>query len=104
MSENKKLDIVSPQMSLCESFLACVACCTDWFSYFEFCGPQFDRGFESVQSYTLFCNPENSIFTDPETINSRVELFDTFAGTALQSDYNAWSYVNFCIKACFLCC
>ena len=42
----------------------------------------------------LFCSPESIIFTDSESIDSCVELLETSAGTALQSGYDAWPYID----------
>ena len=57
-------------------------------------GPNSAQNIEPVRNYMLSCNPENKIFTNPESINSYVELLDTFAATALRSGYDAWSYVD----------
>ena len=37
---------------------------------------------------------------DPSSVKY-VELLDKFAGTALQSGYDACAYVDFCDKECF---
>jgi len=57
-------------------------------------GPSLAEIFEPVQNYMLSCSPENNIFTDPESINYCVELVEDFAGTAWQSGYDPWSYVD----------
>ena len=50
---------------------------------------------EPIQSYMLSCSPEISIFNIRESNESCVEPLDTFAGTASQSGYDAWCYVDF---------
>ena len=58
-------------------------------------GPKLSKSFEPVQSYMLLCNPENNGSTYLESITISVELLDTFAGNALQSGKDEWSYVHF---------
>ena len=49
---------------------------------------------EPIQGYLLSCIPEGNFFTDPESISSCLELFETFCDRALQTDYNPWESVN----------
>ena len=40
------------------------------------------------------CSLESNVFTDCDSIKSCVELLEIFTGSALQSGYYAWSYVD----------
>ena len=65
-------------------------------------GPEFSEIIEPVQGYMFSCNPENKMFADLESNSCCVDLLDSFAGTALQSGYDVWSYVDFHDKENFL--
>ena len=58
-------------------------------------GPNLAKIIEPVQSYIMFCNSESNFSANLETINCCVELLETFAGTAILSGHDAWSYVDF---------
>ena len=64
--------------------------------------PELSKVIKSLQSYLLSCGVENNIFTDPSSINECVELLEGFAGTALHSSYDVWTFVSFCGKDCIL--
>ena len=50
---------------------------------------------ESLRSNLVCCNPETNIFTDTASIRECMELLDIFDETALQSGYDAWTFVYF---------
>ena len=98
MSKIKNIDIVSPQLSLLDSFSTCIARCTVCFIRFKFWGTQFCHIFEPAESYILSYNPENKIFADLGSSDNCVEPSEYFARTALPSGLDAWSYVDFLDK------
>ena len=48
---------------------------------------------EPIRGYLLSGDSEGNFFTNPRSISSCMELFETFSDNALQCDYNTWESV-----------
>ena len=49
---------------------------------------------EPLQGYLLSSDAEGNFFSDPGSISSCMELFETFGDSALQCGYNPWEFVD----------
>ena len=49
---------------------------------------------EPIHGYLMNGDAEGNFFTDPGSISSCMDLFETFSDSALQCNYNPWESVN----------
>ena len=61
-------------------------------------GPDLSDVFRLLQSYLLRSNTDCKVFTDTSPIADCLEVVESSARSAVKSDYNPWTNVDFCEK------